>query len=197
MATSLALLHFVYAGYYLTFSSWSNVSLVTLVGFVGFISDYLALLKTRAILMIGNRYPAFFILCLDGISSIAISFVFFELWSMIPSRGLPHPDFYQLNPVAEFQTLFPSKTFSEFEMFVQLFNLSAVLYSAFYFSTLFTSIWLALIVLSSTFIKLLAPLHRFTAWFFDVEKHPLEAVGIVGGAMVLLGAAIWTVVQKF
>jgi hypothetical protein len=71
-----------------------------------------------------------------------------------------------------------------------------VVYSAFYFSTLFTSVWLALIVISSTLLKLLAPLHRFTAWFFDVDKHPLKAVGIVTGALVMLGAAIGAVVQR-
>ena len=68
------------------------------------------------------------------------------------------------------------------------------LYSALYFSTLFTSGWLALIVLSTTLLKFLAPLQRFTTWFFDVEKHPLQAVGIVTGILVVLGAAIWKVV---
>src|SRR5215471_4477492 len=35
----------------------------------------------------------------------------------------------------------------------------------------------------------LAPLQRFTIWFFDVDKHPLEAVGIVTGALVMHGCS--------
>ena len=36
------------------------------------------------------------------------------------------------------------------------------------FTTLFTSIWTILILLSTAALKLLAPIHQFTAWFFDV-----------------------------
>lgn len=62
-------------------------------------------------------------------------------------------------------------------------------------STLFTSVWTILILLSTTVLKLLAPLHRFTAWFFDVEKHPVQAIGIVAGALVMIGSLIWTVLR--
>jgi len=41
-------------------------------------------------------------------------------------------------------------------------------------STLLTSVWTVLILLSTSVLKLLSPAHRFTAWFFDVEKHPLQ-----------------------
>jgi hypothetical protein len=61
--------------------------------------------------------------------------------------------------------------------------------------TLMTSIWTILIVLATTALKLLAPVHRFTAWFFDVEKHPVQAIGIVAGALVMLGSLIWSVLR--
>jgi hypothetical protein len=38
-------------------------------------------------------------------------------------------------------------------------------------------------------------LQRFTAWFFDVDKHPVQAIGIVAGALVMIGSLIWTLVQ--
>jgi hypothetical protein len=67
------------------------------------------------------------------------------------------------------------------------------LYPPRYFSTLFTSVWLTLVVFASAIIKLLAPLHRFTAWFFDVETHPLQAIGMVAGFLVMAGAVVWTI----
>jgi len=62
-------------------------------------------------------------------------------------------------------------------------------------STTFTSIWTFLILLSTTVIKLLAPLQRFTSWFFDVDKHPVKAIGVVSGALVMIGSLIWTVLR--
>ena len=66
---------------------------------------------------------------------------------------------------------------------------------AFSASTLLTSIWTVLILLSTTVLKLLAPLQRFTAWFFDVDKHPLKAIGIVAAALVMSGSLIWAVLR--
>jgi hypothetical protein len=62
-------------------------------------------------------------------------------------------------------------------------------------STLFTSVRMFLILLSTALLKLLAPVHRFTGWFFDVDEHPVQAIGIVAGALLMLGSAIWTVVR--
>lgn len=42
---------------------------------------------------------------------------------------------------------------------------------------------------------LLAPVQRFTDWFFDVEKHRLQAIGIVAGALVMIGSLISSVVR--
>jgi hypothetical protein len=64
-----------------------------------------------------------------------------------------------------------------------------------FLSTLFTCIWTVLILLSTTALKLLAPAHRFTTWFFDVGKHPVQAIGIVAGALVMIGSLIWTVLR--
>jgi hypothetical protein len=63
------------------------------------------------------------------------------------------------------------------------------------FSTLFTSIWMLLVLLSATILKLLTPLQRFTVWFSDVERHPLKAIGTVSAALVMIGAMISTVLR--
>jgi hypothetical protein len=62
-------------------------------------------------------------------------------------------------------------------------------------TTLFTSIWMVLIALSTSALKLFSPVRSFTAWFFDVDKHPVQAIGIVAGALVMIGSLVWTVVR--
>jgi hypothetical protein len=69
------------------------------------------------------------------------------------------------------------------------------MYGPIMLSTLFTSVWTILILLSTTVVKLLTPLQRFTRWFFDVEKHPIEAIGIVTGALVIIASLAWSLVR--
>ena len=64
-----------------------------------------------------------------------------------------------------------------------------------FLSTLFTSIWTILILLSTTLIKLLAPIQHFTIWFFDAERHPVQSIGVVSGGLVMVGALIGSVLQ--
>jgi hypothetical protein len=62
-------------------------------------------------------------------------------------------------------------------------------------STLLTSIWAILILIPTAILKPLTPLQRFTAWFFDVDHHPVKAIGIVSAAMVMIGGLIWTLLR--
>ena len=55
--------------------------------------------------------------------------------------------------------------------------------------TLVSSTWTFLILPSTTVVKLLVPRHHFAGWFFDVDKHPVQAIGIVSGALLMLGSA--------
>jgi hypothetical protein len=51
--------------------------------------------------------------------------------------------------------------------------------------------------------RLLAPLQHWTAWLLDierhplidVERHPLTAVGIVAGALLMIGGGGWSLVR--
>ena len=45
---------------------------------------------------------------------------------------------------------------------------------------------------SSCLIKIITPLHEFTGWFFDVSTHPLQAVGIVTGCLIMFASFILT-----
>ena len=58
-------------------------------------------------------------------------------------------------------------------------------------STLLTSMWTLLLLISSIIAQLLAPIdhvRRFTAWWFrDVEKHPLTAIATVAAILIVIG----------
>jgi hypothetical protein len=155
--------------------------------------DYIALAKTRlTVKMMGSCQSyihALLLVLLDIVVSIMISFIGLGLY-LLATGGWSFSHWAIQN------------WFSMAEMISnRLLGLQGTAPNAFPFtqlailSTLLTSIWTILILLSTTVIKLLAPIHRFTAWFFDVEKHPVRAIGIVAGALVMVGSLIWTVVK--
>jgi hypothetical protein len=60
-------------------------------------------------------------------------------------------------------------------------------------STLFTSAWAALTLISFAAFRALFSLdklRKFVVWFFPVEDHPIRALGIMSGVVVLLGAFV-------
>jgi hypothetical protein len=71
----------------------------------------------------------------------------------------------------------------------------SILWFPFLVSTIFTSIWMTLLLLSTTVVKMLSPLQRFTTWFFDVDRHPIQSIGIVAGALVMIGSLVWSIVR--
>ena len=79
-------------------------------------------------------------------------------------------------------------------MIQSITSLGDVLYP----STLLTSAWVMLFLISSTIAGLLAPLeylHRFILWWFDIERHPIKAIAKVAAALIVIGAAVFKVVQ--
>ena len=62
-------------------------------------------------------------------------------------------------------------------------------------STLLTSAWTTLTLFSTLVVKLVMPLQRFTTWFFDVDRHPVQAIGVVSGVLLMTGSLVWTLVR--
>jgi hypothetical protein len=147
---------------------------------VGVLPDYISLWKTRVLLGALGRYDrrpsTVLIVSLDICLSLLISL---SIVASASSRT------YKDATVEEILKLLHG--------LLHPADLNALI--AFPLSTLFTSVWTILILLSTTVLKLLAPIHRFTAWFFDVERHPVQAIGIVTGALVMMGSLIWTVLR--
>jgi hypothetical protein len=154
---------------------WFSICLIFILGMV---PDYIALAKTRLLLKILQKYnnlllKEFALVFADIAASLGISAAILSVVALILGSNIL--EMIQLN--------IPHSGYSITFMPIALV------------STLCTSVWTALILLSTTAIKLLAPLQRFTGWFFDIDKHPLQAIGIVAGALVIIGSGIWAIVR--
>jgi hypothetical protein len=169
------------------------------------LADYVALWKTRRLLETPTPVAGggWWRLAVDVVASLLVSvlsvLLSMFLMSVLVFKSAPDTGTYLqfqlsglwkslvVNPFATGFAMTDDETSTQVSDF--LFNdLSA-------FSTLFTSIWMLLVLLSATILKLLTPLQRFTVWFSDVERHPLKAIGTVSAALVMIGAMISTVLR--
>jgi hypothetical protein len=145
---------------------------------VGVISDYVALAKTRALIRFSTSHTVAVwktlgLILVDIIGSFCISALMWTSYNAFTGGVGVSPD-----PDQRIQ-------------FRGIASLNFTLYS----STLLTSIWLVLMSISTVVLKLIAPLQRITSWFFDVDKHPVQAIGIVAGALVMIGAGFWSLLR--
>jgi hypothetical protein len=166
--------------------------------FAGWIPDYFALWKTRVLL---NTSLSSIVMVIAAIcASIAISIMGFVIVYV-----LHHSIFYfwytdNYPPVKSLLMalgMVPSSLSNNIDAIVHLNygDDGYMVYPTFFFSTLLTSIWTILIILSSMVLDILSPVQRFVAWFFDVEKRPIEAIGIVAGALAIIGSLVWSLAR--
>jgi hypothetical protein len=161
--------------------------------FVGFLADYVALWKTRLLLQVSRRQsrPGLLLVPVDILLSLFISICFLEVhltiftyWFPYYHRGGLVSALLHSTEAALWWILSPAPENYSFYICLLL-------------STLTTSLWTVLVLLSTTAIKMLAPVHQFTTWFFDVEKHPVQSIGIVAGALVIVGSFVWSLAEQF
>ena len=160
--------------------------------FGGLVPDYIALWKTR--LLLRRHLGTLFLVSLDVIMS-----VFIAIWSYIICvifYGIIIYNFY--NPLSlAFPPLLSILEGITIDPLLWVISPKPKNYShltPLFLSTFVTSIWTVLLLLSTAALKLLAPVHRFSAWFFDVEHHPVQAIGIVAGTLVMIGSLAWPLV---
>jgi hypothetical protein len=167
---------------------------------VGFLPDYIALWKTRLLLrsFLIKRFALLLVIS-DVFLSLLIAqlfyFMFLRVEWYIEFTGYNEQMFWA--SVLDIKSgllwlILPTEYYDDVFLGIQpkyyVDNIPLLL------STLLTSIWTTLLLLSTTALKLLTPVHRFTAWYFDVEKHPVQAIGIVAGALVMIGSLVWSLV---
>jgi hypothetical protein len=168
--------------------------------FIGFIGDYISLGKTRIIIRFISRSAG----ALNAILMVAIDIFFSVMISSIIATVVNTAElqsYYYQNEGSWYYSLHTSilrTYYAWLNLPPFLFGgaMSEITDSQFCLpSTLLTSIWSILILLSTTVLRLLTPIHRFAAWYFDLKKHPVKAIGIVSGALVMIGSLIWSLVR--
>ncbi len=195
IVTTTALVDFLRSGVRPNIEDWvdpRNIFDVMLTFVIlSFVPDYLALWKSRFLVSLPiSKFEGIFLVVADVILSLAISSFLVFLYAQV-RFGIP-PGIH--TSIVEYARGIGGALINNLGGFVGARN-HVPLVGPMYVSTLFTSIWTILILLSTTVLKLLVPVHRFTAWFFDVERHPVQAIGIVAGALVMIGSLIWTVLR--
>jgi hypothetical protein len=161
----------------------------------GFPSDYLSLWKTRILLRRINQSikGMIFVPVIDVVLSVLISMVLMLIGDTVASIYLAAQmsvNFFDL-----YASVVTGFVWSLSHYITSFSGEYVSMYSLCFVSTLFTSIWTILILVSTSILKLLAPIERFTTWFFDVEKHPIQAIGIVSAALVMTGSLMWSTVR--
>ena len=186
--TAVCLFLFYRSGYFLYANSYDEPLELSADILAAFLADYLALWKTRWLLRskIGGL-NSLFVLILDAALSLTISCAF--LWV-----GMFFVHFVNSTNMTFYQGITMSSDIVGYHLhhlFDPYFGV-VTWYTPLMISTLLTSIWAALFLIASAVIKVASPLQRFTAWFFDVDRHPLKAVGVVSAALVMIGSLMWT-----
>ena len=160
-----------------------------------YLMDWISLIKARFILQfLSKRYAmisAMIFLIVDLLCSYFIacfSFLLFGLTYWLYSL-------HDLMTQWEFQILFDN--FMHLGALLHYFGLSGKEFqprAVVIPSTMLTSLWTSLLIISGLIAQLLVPLdylRRFTAWWFrDVENHPLTAIAKVGAALILIGSVL-------
>jgi hypothetical protein len=169
------------------------------------IPDYVSLAKGRAILYaVGKlnkfRYAVAFI-AIDVLLSFLISVSLIIFYAYVLKRFYSHSSWSLweetkgifLGVVQDLQISFTDKGV----VGTQISNVKlseAVMMSTYVTSTMLTSIWALMTLLSAVLMKIAAPvayLWKAAAWFFDVDEHPLKALGSVMAAITLVGSTIY------
>jgi hypothetical protein len=117
------------------------------------------------------------VLVADFLVSLLISHVFFFLWLYLTGPSMSIGDYRDYLYAAAKSTALLVTGFADVS-----------LWTPFLTSTMITSIWTLLCLAASMLVKLLLPVHKFTAWFFNVDRHPIRAIGSVAAGLVWIGA---------
>jgi hypothetical protein len=192
------------------FPSWRIVATVTakfilpIIGTVAIIPDYLALLVKRFMLNAMKRSSRSSVwvgcMCLDVILTVylcAFGVLFYQKGVLYFRAGLPSPLLYNLHVLWHPIELY--ELFDDFVVTVTVKNLTTDLeanatemmpyFTIYLIPAFFTSMWLWLYAGAGFLLKAARRFDVVFQWFnrkVDIEKKPLQAIGLVAGALVAL-----------
>jgi hypothetical protein len=163
------------------FATWFTIVIM------GIIPDYIALYKTRMILDIRWLSPLALI-TLDVALSLLISSTIFVIYDLIYMVMFYH--------IAPNMTIILDALVNNLEDLITISpSYGKFLTNILFTSTLLTYVWAGLTFLGFFALKILLPVRYFMTWFFDLEKRPIEAIGLTAGALVILSAVVLSVVR--
>ena len=160
--------------------------------FVGFLADYVALWKTR--ILLSWQIPALFLVPLDLGASLVISSLVFELINWVYLFLFYGSDWADWEWGTDNLRIVVKSLPSLFGLWSHQQS-SYPLPAAMFLSTILTSVWTTSILVSSIALKVAAPVQKFAAWFLDVDKRPIEAIGIVAGALIMGSSALMSLLR--
>ncbi len=165
--------------------------------------DWLSLVKARAILKLLGRSATlvsgalFFVIDISlSLALTALALLLFSEWQTFDMLGYFSPD-----PGGILASIW-SQWFSGLGFATRYLDAPmgrATIDFVMVPSTLLTSVWTLLFLVSSLVVELLAPveqLRRFTLWWFrDIDKHPLTAIAKVAATLLVVSAGAVKAVQ--
>ena len=177
-------------------SYWGIISGLLMVLFIfNYLPDYLSLLKGRYIIKMMRRRPDYSILVIGTTLDIVLSVIIIYSVCVV------------LNMVTQFLSHKPVLSLDGADIFYKtLVNVLDglkvlvggvpnrplnIIYATYYCTSLMTSLWTMLILLTALLIKLasgLNPTMRLLTWMFDVDAHPIRVLGLVSAVIVWVGS---------
>jgi hypothetical protein len=194
---------------YVTLTASTNIDALPLLALIyligGLAPDYVALAKTRFLLRSLQNRPERFpgMLIADLVLSLVISYAFLEiscipedmlkagtldnmgfvpaLWESLSRVGLTY--IYDVIEAGE-PTWFFGASADSYPVAILLLS-----------STVSTSLWIVLVWISGIVIKMSVRLQKASVWFFNVEKHPVRAIGVVCGVLLMATGLAWSAIR--
>jgi len=177
-----------------------NIGAVLLLLPIWYGIDYISLIKAKFLINILTFRKFTFLasllfLLLDIVASYTLPLASLLVLNFIGNMFDKSPQSYY--DIVDFYV-----KFTPFTQYISYSSQNITLAQVLVPSTMLTSLWTLLILVSSIVATALIPinqLRRFTAWWFrDVEKRPLTALAKVAGTLIILGAVVikavrWTV----
>jgi hypothetical protein len=187
-------------------TNWDTGPFIALIYLMaGLLPDYVALAKTRLLLRQFSRARRRlgWLVLADLLLSLLISYIFLEISNvpeyMLKSGNIDDMGYFR----AALHSLYRVGLTYTYDVITAgeptwIFSAGEDRYPIailFLLSTLCTSIWTAVLGLSVAVLRAAPSLQRISLWFFDVDAHPIQAIGIMAGALVLACGFVWSVAR--
>lgn len=175
----------------LCFSTGIIAGIIILLSLISIVPDFVSLLESRYMIRLMERTKRTYIIGTLVISDLLLTITIFLTFILVYSgfRAFSAPGEFNENYEFVVSELFNSQNY------VHLFSLKGMVNggvpaSVFFYSTLFTSVWVWLYAISIFTIRAAnsaGPLFRWVMWFLDIDEKPIRSIGAIAGLIAAVG----------